>query len=48
MQMTGQEEYEVTYCTINTLSVGKFSSTQQQQQQQQKENSSAKIMCDFY
>jgi len=27
--MTGQEEYEVTYCTINTLSIGKFSSSQQ-------------------
>jgi len=52
MHMTGQEEYEVTYCTINTLSVGIFSSTQQQQQQrrqqQQKENSSAKTVYDFY
>jgi len=35
--MTGQEEYEFTYCTINALSVGKFSSTQQQQKQQQQQ-----------
>jgi hypothetical protein len=42
--MTGQEEYEVTYCTINTLSVGIFSSTQQQQQQQQRQQQKRKIL----
>jgi hypothetical protein len=48
MQMTGQEEYKVTYCTINTLSVGKFSSTQQQKQQQKGKTLQLKLFVTFY